>query len=292
MSTRLVLGTAQLGRSYGIAGAPMISASEGRAILALAQASGVTMLDTAPSYGDAETRLGSYGLRTRDHVWDVITKLPPIPEDCADVAGWVQETVRGSLQRLTLPQLQALLLHRPLDLLGPHGDALSTALRLLQRQQLVKAVGVSIQSPDELDALWESNWHFPIDLVQAPFNVLDRRLETSGWLARLQQQKIRVHARSVFLQGLLLLPVWPEAFAPWGAIREAWWAQLDAWNLTPVQACLDFVQQHPSIEKMVVGVDSLTQWEEILHAVTPRVYPSFGTDGALDLITPSRWRTR
>ena len=38
-------------------------------------------------------------------------------------------------------------------------------------------------------------------------NIIDRRLELSGWLERLSDEGVEVHARSVFLQGLLLMPL-------------------------------------------------------------------------------------
>src|SRR5690606_40521399 len=43
------------------------------------------------------------------------------------------------------------------------------------------------------------------DLIQAPLNILDKRLITSGWLQRLRERHIEVHARSIFMQGLLLM---------------------------------------------------------------------------------------
>lgn len=54
---------------------------------------------------------------------------------------------------------------------------------------------IGVEEPTELDALWPI---FPLDLIQAPFNVVDRRLATSGWLARLHDFECEVHIRSVF----------------------------------------------------------------------------------------------
>ena len=46
---------------------------------------------------------------------------------------------------------------------------------------------------------------FTPDLVQLPFNALDDRLAVSGWLHRLKAVGVEIHARSAFLQGLLLM---------------------------------------------------------------------------------------
>ena len=40
--------------------------------------------------------------------------------------------------------------------------------------------------------------------MQAPLNIFDRRLISSGWFKKLKNKKVEVHARSIFLQGLLL----------------------------------------------------------------------------------------
>jgi len=284
--TKLALGTASFGMPYGIAGNPLMSVQEMTQILDHAKAHGVTLLDTAPVYGEAEMRLGNYGM----HDWQVITKLPPIPFDCDDVKSWVCRTVRGSLERLRVPRLHALLLHRPMDLLGPHGEALIPALLLLKRQNIVKHLGVSINSPEELDALWASSTHFPVDLVQSPFNVLDRRLADSGWLTKLHEAGIQVHVRSVFLQGLLLQYPKPNKFDRWKGVWARWEDYLDVNDRTPLQACLEFALSYPQIHRVVVGVDSDSQLTNIVEAMSPPGYPSFLIDDALDLITPSRWK--
>ena len=129
--------------------------------------------------------------------------MPAVPSGIEDCGAWVRGQVSGSLERLGVTQIDGLLLHRPQDLLGAHGQAYRQALQRLKLDGVIRAAGISIYRPDELDALWPV---FRPDLVQAPFNVFDRRLETSGWLRRLSGEGVRVHTRSAFLQGLLLMP--------------------------------------------------------------------------------------
>ena len=127
----------------------------------------------------------------------MISKLPEIPAECQDVASWVQTAVMSSLERLGISRLRGLLLHRPEQLLGSQGDELYRALIVCRDQGKVGKLGISVYSPNELDALWS---RYQFDLVQAPFNILDRRLVSSGWLNRLYQAGTEVHVRSVFLQ--------------------------------------------------------------------------------------------
>jgi aryl-alcohol dehydrogenase-like predicted oxidoreductase len=287
-SHRLALGTVQFGIPYGIANRTgQVQVDDAAAIIRRAFAAGINTLDTAIAYGESESRLGSIGVGE----WRVITKLPPLPEGCTDVSGWARESVMRSLDRLGITHLRALLLHDSQQLLGPRGAALHAALVALKDGRLVEQIGVSIYGPEELDALFAT---FQLDLVQAPFNVVDRRLATSGWLTRMHQAGTEVHVRSVFLQGLLLMDAGkrPDMFSRWQPQWDRWHSWLERQALTPLQACLGFVGSRPEIGRVIVGVDSLWHLEEILSAINVRAIEPPG-DLAIenrDLVDPSRWK--
>jgi aryl-alcohol dehydrogenase-like predicted oxidoreductase len=284
---RLALGTVQFGTSYGVANADgQVPVNEVRRILRYARENGIDMLDTAIAYGDSESRLGSIGVAS----WRVVSKLPAQSAECADVADWVRAAVRGSLTRLGVSRLYALLLHRPEQLLTAGGEALYRALKALKAEGLVGRIGISIYEPAELDAIVA---RFPVDVVQAPFNILDRRLLESGWLARLKAQSVELHVRSVFLQGLLLMPAGqrPRKFERWQSLWDAWHAWLSQAELTPLQACVRYVMSFTEIGAAVVGVDSLTQLAQIVQSgegELPAVPTSLGCTDT-DLLNPARW---
>jgi len=281
---KLALGTAQFGLPYGIANnAGKVSQSEVAKILTRARESGIDLLDTAIAYGDSETSLGAVGVDG----FKVVTKLPA--EIDSDIDMWVAQHLNASLRRLGVDAVYGLLLHRSEQLLGPHGWTLANALLKLKAEGLVSKIGVSIYAPEELDAVTRI---CAIDMVQAPFNLFDQRLMTSGWLTRLHDAGIEVHVRSAFLQGLLLMPRHhvPEKFLPWSALFDRWHLWLADGHSTAVQACLAFVS-HPMIDRVVVGIDSLVQLNEILHAsaTTPAVeLPDLACNDT-NLINPSKW---
>lgn len=285
--SRLALGTAQFGRRYGIANTSgQVPRETVAAILELARAEGIDTLDTAVAYGESEACLGEVGVAP----WRIVTKLPALPGDDADVGEWVETQVRGSLQRLRRERLEGLLLHRSADLHGPHGAALLGALASLKSRELIAAAGISIYDPGELDALWPS-WQ--PDIVQAPCNVLDRRMVHSGWLARLARQGVRVHLRSVFLQGLLLMPseTRPGRFARWRPTLDRWLAWCAAQGESPLQAALAFGCGLPGVERVIVGVESVRQLRELMAAAA-RAAPAPPEElcsGDRDLIEPRRW---
>ncbi len=286
--SRLALGTVQFGIPYGISNQQgKVSLDAATEILNYAHIAGISTLDTAIAYGDSENRLGEIGVKD----WRIISKLPEIPIATNDVLNWVRESVNGSLHRLKIPCLYGLLVHRPQQLLSNTGQEIYNALNLLKKEGLVDKIGISIYSPTELEELCN---RFSFDLIQAPFNIFDRSLKQSGWLSRLKLGGVEVHIRSVFLQGLLLMnpPNRPAYFNRWQPIWTEWEKWLYTNNLTALQACLSFVLSDPDIDRVVVGVDSLSQLQEILAATTIEVVkpPDKLCCDDPDLINPARWQ--
>jgi len=281
------LGTVQFGLPYGVANrAGQVSRDEAAAILATARTAGVDTLDTAIAYGESEARLGELGVSE----WRVISKLPAIPADVVDVEAWVQQSIAGSRRRLGVSSLYAILLHLPEQLLGPAGTALYRALLAARERGEVRKIGISIYGPQDLEPL---AGRFQLDLVQAPFNILDRRMDTSGWLQRLREAGTEVHARSLFLQGLLLMPASGRLpkFNRWQSLWTRWDDWLRANDLTALEACVRFAVANDGFDRLVVGVDSRAQLEEILRSLTaaPLEVPGELMSTEADLINPARW---
>jgi aryl-alcohol dehydrogenase-like predicted oxidoreductase len=291
MRQKFAIGTVQFGLQYGVANTQgKVSMAEIRGILSVGRQLGVDTLDTAIAYGDSESCLGEAGVAA----WQVVTKLPPLPVNLADIGAWVDSQIRISLQRLRLPSLSAVLLHRSTDIIGPHALAYQSALHQLKQDGLCQAVGVSIYAPGDLDAIWAHPGGWRPDLVQAPFNVLDRRLITSGWMQRLHQAGVRLHTRSAFLQGLLLMPSQkrPAWFVPWAGVLDAWHAWCAAQQISPLQAALQFACSYSEVERIVLGFDTALQLQEVAAcAKFPAVaVPAEFSSGDVNLIDPSRWK--
>lgn len=284
---RLALGTAQFGLDYGIANRRgRVELPEVRVILDRARRVGIDTVDTATMYGDSERQLGLAGVAG----WRVITKLPSVPESAeASVMDWVISETRASLERLRTPQIDAVLLHRPGQLLSPFGPALYRGLEGVKKQGLVRKIGISVYSPEEIDRVLE---RYRFDVVQAPLNIVDRRLVTTGWLDRLIASGVEVHARSVFLQGLLLMPA--RARPVWAERWRSLWNQWDQWlvshQVAPVDACLAYALSTIA-SRVIVGIDSAAQMEDLIRAADQPspIWPPDLTSSDPELVNPSLW---
>ena len=284
----LALGTAQFGLKYGLANQNSKVPTESvKDILDRASLAGVKTLDTAIAYGDSEKVLGLFDL---DH-FEVISKLPEVPLTNSNIPDWIKSQVYSSLERLNQDSLNAVLLHRPLQLTESNGKVIYQTLQSLKHEGIIGSLGVSVYGPDELLTLIDQ---FEFDIVQAPINILDRRMENSGLLRKLKSQGCSIHARSAFLQGLLLMPKEriPPYFIPWMPILEDYHKWLTSSNVSPLEACINYVTQIEEIDKVIVGVDSLSQLDEILHSLSNEsiILPSELQSNNEDLINPSRWK--
>ncbi len=285
---KLALGTAQFGLSYGVANQNgQVDLEAGRKIVQMAAASGIDTIDTAIAYGESEQRLGEIGVGD----FKIITKLPAIPTECVNISAWVSQNLKASLKRMGLSKLDGVLLHQPSQLPEKRGQEIYDALTQVKSAGLVNKIGVSIYSPLELDSIIQT---FDIDIVQAPLNLIDRRLVTSGWLRQLHERCIEVHIRSVFLQGLLLMKRGqiPVKFERWSTIWNTWHNSLAHHNLSALTACLQYPLSLPEVNRVIVGVDNAAQLLELVDShqinVPQHDWKSIACDDE-ELINPSKW---
>ncbi len=286
---RLALGTVQFGQPYGIANSSgQISYEQAEVMLSEALAAGIDTLDTAVAYGQAETVLGKIGVSN----FKLISKIPAIGNFQGDATAWVIEQVEASLSRLGIECLDGLMLHAPDDLLGPFGLEIARGMLWVKNQKLAKKIGLSVYTPEQLDKLINL---MPLEIVQIPINVFDRRFEQSGWLSKLSADHVEIHARSIFLQGLLLMKpeLIPEKFNQFRPLFQKWYSWLVNQHRmgSAVNACLSHVAGHDEISRIVVGVDSLHHLREIIVAVKEPALkaPEELASSNTNVINPSKW---
>lgn len=254
---RLVLGTAQLGMTYGVAnrrGEPdEATATE---IVRAAWECGVRQFDTARAYGRSEAVLGralaALGIQNDARV---VTKTDP-QWDGRD-AGTLRGHVEESLRRLGVPRLGGLLLHREGQLDG-WDSGLGHMLRALISEGLVEMVGVSVYYPEAARKALSLDG---IGLVQLPSNVLDRRFEATGVFEAAAQCGVSIHVRSVLLQGLLLLPPHevPEHLVQARGVVERFQRLAISHGLTPLEAALGFAARAYPVAGVLFGAEGPDQ---------------------------------
>ncbi len=291
---RLGLGTVQFGLDYGISNMDgRTPVGEAGQIVEMAAEAGVRIIDTAAEYGESEKVLGKI-LPIR-HRFQIVTKAEQFGTERITPKQAVQltDSFQRSLENLRCDSVYGLLIHNVDDLLTDGGELLLEALLDLKSQGLVEKVGASVYTGVQIDFLLS---RFSLELIQLPLNVFDQRLVEGGYLTRLKDAGVEIHARSVFLQGLLLMDPdeLPSHFdSVRNHLREYQQANRRR-GLTPLQASLGFVLGHEEIDCAVVGVCSYDHWLEVLEAVeTSERKLDNGRRFAChdeEIIDPTRWR--
>lgn len=263
---RIGLGTAQLGLDYGVTNeSGRVSESEAASILALAVRAGMNTVDTARLYGESEAVLGR--CMPIEGSLRIVTKSPKFGDlaSPADAGAALVKAFDDSLAKLRRETVHGLLLHDPTDLLGPAGDALWTAMTTLKDQRRVNRVGVSVYEGAEIDVLLG---RYPLDIVQLPYNPIDQRLVAGGQLTRLRAAGVEVHARSLFLQGLLLQSPdsIPARFEPVRrAARQLAHSAAEV-GISQLEYVLALAFKQAEIDRFICGVTAATELEAIVLA--------------------------
>ena len=287
-TSKLALGSANFGLDYGVANnSGRISASELIDILLFAKNACIEVIDTAQAYGDSESRIGSL---CDENKFNFVTKIgAEFTNSALDHS--VISSVKQSCRRLNQSRLYAVMLHCPEILLSDQGSEVVRGLQMLKEQGIISKVGVSIYSPEILTAISRV---VKLDIIQVPFNVFDQQILSSGWSDKLKSNGVEIHTRSVFLQGLLLLQrsSLPDYFMTyWPAHFDSWYKFLNYSRADALEVALKFALQQDWIDKIVVGVDNVSQLKALVEIEKSSELKDFPLLGCNDpnLINPSKW---
>lgn len=284
---QVALGSAQLGMEYGVTnGLPIPSLGQVEEILTQARLGGVTHIDTAPSYGEAEARLGLVG-----RSMSVGTKVK------GGHTRDLQKQLQESLVKLGTSKLSQVLVHDWCQISSVEMRRSATQLEAERSAGRVDRVGVSVYTPE---GLLLAGQHFAqLDTVQVPFSALDRRFRQAVSALRNRHPGLEVEGRSALLQGVLGSLQGPDGLEDHDDVRR-WREWCRSHDLSPSHAALAYVFAQQWIDRVVIGVASLNQLTEVLYihrdpdgvfaVLGSRVENEIDPSSDLNLIDPSRWQ--
>lgn len=282
MAQKIALGAAQFGMNYGIANdTGQVSSNEIEAILLLAKKAGIETIDTAFMYGDSEKVLGEM----KTDGFKIISKMPTNTS-----ANNIEKVLNKTLDNLKCETVHGYLFHNSEGLLGKNGDRNYSSLLQEKERGRIEKIGASAYDSKEVELLLD---RYDLDIIQAPFNIIDRRLIESNILERVCKTNTELHVRSIFLQGLLLIDKnsRPVKFNHWKDLWFNWDEWLCESKMSPLEACINYVLSFDEISKIIVGVDSSQQLMEILQAISFESFaiPDEITTNDLTLLNPFNW---
>lgn len=281
---KIIIGTAQFGMSYGITNRKgLVSNDEVANILSMASINGIRGIDTAMAYGTSESVLGDHFLER----FDVVTKIPEVPSNVKDIKGWIISQVDQSMKKTRLTSYAGILLHAPQQLFSSIGSEIIMGLNEVLRNGWTQKIGVSVY---EIEDAMRCCSVMDVNLIQLPINLLDGRV-SSGNLSVFKKMGVEIHARSIYLQGLLLFKFkLPKKFSQWSRHFDLIQQWIIANKLTPLEACLGYVSGLKEVDKFILGLESSDQLCEALSSLGSEVLiPSELQIKDDQLLNPFNW---
>ena len=255
----IALGTANFGSKYGINKKNINSIKNIKKILKYCSANKINILDNAQSYGSSEKLLSQCKLKK----FKVITKIKlPKKYNKKDINKNIIKSLFETILKLKINKFYAILIHK-FSKKKQDNLRLISILKEIKKKKLVKKIGISVYSPEELERIWI---YWKPDIVQCPLNVLDQRFYRSGCLNKLNKLKIEVHIRSIFLQGLLLKNYnkIPKKFVKWNYLFKRWIKFCNINKVSQLEGCIQFINSLKFSSKVIIGFANLNQIKQII----------------------------
>lgn len=260
------LGTVQFGTDYGVQGAKQPDIDAVYEMINYAIAHGIDNYDTAYAYGNAEEVLGGFVRDNpmRGDKMRFISKLNPKAFENVESKQWKDVAIQNaktSLSIIGINKFHAYLFHNATYI---KDESAVKALYSVKREGLTEHIGASIYSPNEAMKALEYD---EIDVIQVPYNVFDRRLETCGFLDKAHRKGIKVYARSSMLQGIAVMDPnsLPENMSFAKRYVEQFHAICSDYNVEPLNTAIAYVAEKQNIDYIVFGVDNLVQLQEYME---------------------------
>jgi len=286
----VALGSVQFGLNYGLTNSSgKVSFSEVKKIINFALTKNIQIIDTAMSYGDSEHILGRVGVSK----FDLITKISNTQNSDFHSYQNFKSQVNNSINHLKVSRLYGLLFHNALDILTSKGERIYNHCINLKEEGLIENIGISIYDPDELEKIDLDK--YKINIVQGPLNLFDDRISSSGWLKKLNSRNIKFHARSVFLQGLLLqkkinrdmyFNQWEKHFSKYDDfVKNSGYSELTL--------AINYIFSHKEVDQIIIGVQNLEQLIQVVNIFENPIninFPNFLSINDKKLINPSLWK--
>ncbi len=248
MRNNIILGTANFTQAYGVLSHQALKTVDVRHILEAALAGGINVLDTAFGYGHL----------AQDALKDLVEKCT-INTKFGTHDDW--DNVLAYLKSWPAKSIDVFMLHDPQNLDRIKGRNLAKRLCDLKAVGAIRRIGVSVYELDEVKA-FSSRVCMP-DVIQLPLNPLNHTFDEEHFLAYIKKNEIEIHARSLFLQGVLLTKELPQKLL---GLKTAFDKMGRVFSRYPSRLCalLTWAGQQPWVDRWVMGVASPQNMVDIL----------------------------
>jgi aryl-alcohol dehydrogenase-like predicted oxidoreductase len=265
---KLIIGSANFGLNYGIKNNfNKLSFEKIKKILKYAEKNKIQMIDTASSYGDAELKIGKVKLKN----FKYISKVKITKKKRKDIKKEISRQFNKTLKNLNKKKIYAVLIHNLLRLNNYQLKSAFEFLHILKKNKKISKLGFSTYGDYKIKFILS---RFSVDIIQTSLNVLDDRAFSKELLKLYKRKKIKIHARSIFLQGLLIsqkLNVPKKIKNEWNKNKKIWFDFCKEKKFDPIKLAVNYVLQRKNVDKFILGFDLKDQLVNILNMKNQKI---------------------
>ncbi len=256
MQSKIVVGTANFFKKYGFKNSSLKKVEIGK-IINFCKKNNLRFIDTAFDYKLKKTNLKSF---------KVITKIKLPKKKVINFIENLEYKSRKELKKFNLKNFYSILIHNFKDLNKKHGNRYLDTLKDLKKKGIVKKLGVSIYNEAELVQTLK---FFKPEVIQFPVNIFNQNILSDKMIKYLKKKKILLQARSIFLQGFLLLKN-PNnlSFSLRKQLIKKHKKFVDYCckkKISQLEFCINFIKSQKYIDLVTVGIDDQSQIKDFIY---------------------------
>ena len=266
-TSRIVIGTAQIGNLYGVSNYKKINQKDIKKISHFMNLSGIGNIDTARDYPNSEKLIGKYFSKNNKlKIYTKISNKVNLLKNEKKINKTLLDSIKKSLIKLKIENIECLYIHnmsqdKCLNL------KILKILKRIKKNYNIKSIGISISNLSDIDEILDTKIKNYIDIVQVPQNILDNRILKTK-LNSFKKNKIEIIIRSIFLQGLIFLDdksKWPNNLKKFHKtfFKKSKFIIKKLGCLSILELAIMYVYSKNPKSKMIIGINSFSHLTEI-----------------------------
>ena len=184
----------------------------------------------------------------------------------------IQKKIQAFLKKNNLKKIDTILLHNQSDLISSNSKNIYNALAQLKKKKIILNIGVSFYDTDVLLKVLNK---YKIDSIHVPINLLNHDFIKPSLIRLYKKLNLKVCARSIFLQGLLLNffnnKIYSKKFNQFKTIFNNLRKYQINNNLTPLEHSLSFIYSLKFLNGIIIGIDNEHQLHKIINTKIKKI---------------------
>ena len=259
---KIILGTASFDRNYGINKSIFFKKNEKNLILKKCIQNKILYVDCSENYNSAMNYF--YKKKGILKNFKVIYKIN-IKNFSPALEKKLYLKMDIVLKKLDINNFYCVMLHNGEALQKKIGPKIHNFLLNLKRIKKTNKIGISTYDLNVTKSIISK---FKFDVLQFPYNLFDQRINSKFFLNILNKNKVEIHLRSIFLQGLFTLDEKkiPKYFDKWKKNINEIKLISKKYNISIINLCISHaLDLNYKDKKIIIGIKNLHQLNEIIQ---------------------------